>query len=527
VHNIRTPRGSQVTIAELHERSYRAYADRTAVITADASITYRELGERVHGIVNGLRARGVSRGDRVVVLLDNQDEYFEIDQAIFVGGFVRVALSPRLHAAEIRHIISDCSAVVVFTTQSIVESSGLHLDDLEFVTSLVMVDSGPLTLQDLRTTRTGPSQHRLPEPYEPAALLYTSGTTGAPKGALLSHANWLAMVRSSMVELPPITAKDVVLHAAPLSHLSGYVAPGYFARGAAHVAVRKFEPGLVLNLLVEHQVTVLPMVPTILNLLVLAAESADVAYPSLRNVVYAGSPIAPDRLVRARRVFGDVFTQFYGLSEMPMPLTCLTAEDHTFDSDKPAPKRLASAGRVSTFVEVRIVGDDGHELEVGQVGEILVRSDTTMLGYWNQPDATAETLDEDGWARTGDLGQFDQEGYLYIVDRLKDMIVSGGYNVYPTEVENAIAALPAVEEVAVIGVPDETWGEAVHAFVVRRAGYDLTEADVVEACKARIAAYKKPRSVVMVDELPKTGSGKLMKRELRSTYWTGDRRVGG
>jgi len=432
-----------------------------------------------------------------------------------------------LHGREIRYILEDCGARALFTTRDQADRLAEHIGDLASLKLVVTVDDGPMTLAELKGGEATEPPVVLPSPDEPAALLYTSGTTGAPKGATLSHRNWLAQARNCMIELPPVVAGDVVLHVAPLSHLSGYIAPVYSVRGAAHLPVGRFDAQQALELINSQSVTVVPVVPTILNLLTLAAEERGGTFPSLKTIVYAGSPIAPDRLVRASAVFGDVFTQFYGLSETPMPLTCLSARDHRFDADQEPPVRLASAGRPSPMAEVAVVGADGELLEAGQVGEVVVRGDTTMLGYWNRPEATAEMIDAEGWAHTGDLGRFDDEGYLYIVDRIKDMIVSGGFNIYPAEVESAIAALPAVQEVAVIGVPDDRWGEAVLAFVVTRNGHTVTEAEVIEACTARLAGYKKPREIKFLMELPKTGSGKLKKRDLRAEYWSEDRRVGG
>ncbi|WP_432937311.1 class I adenylate-forming enzyme family protein [Kribbella sp. CA-253562] len=518
---------SRVTMATLQERSYRNYAARTAVIDGDRSLTYAELGERVHRVASGLLAAGMSRGDRGVILLDNCPEYFAIDQALFLGGFVRVAISTRLHLREVVHILADCGATTIFTSPDWAERIAAERAGLPAL-KLLVADrpaAADVTLADLLAQGSPEPPSEWPRPEDPAALLYTSGTTGVPKGATLSHANWLAMVRNAMVELPVVTSADVVLHAAPLSHLSGYIGPVYVATGAAHLAVPKFSPETVLDLIRAHQVTVLPMVPTMLNLLLLAAESSPHEYPTLRTIVYAGSPIAPDRLIRARAVFGDVFVQFYGLSETPLPLSCLSAEDHTFDPDGSPPARLASAGRVSPFVELRIVARDGSEAGPGEVGEIVVRTDTTMIGYWGRPEATAQMIDADGWARTGDLGRLDSDGYLTIVDRLKDMVITGGYNVYPNEVEQAISTLAAVQEVAVIGVPDETWGEALLAFVVVRDAHQLTPEEVIGACTANLASYKKPRHVEFVAALPRTGSGKLRKRDLRERYWPADGRL--
>jgi acyl-CoA synthetase (AMP-forming)/AMP-acid ligase II len=264
-----------------------------------------------------------------------------------------------------------------------------------------------------------------------------------------------------------------------------------------------------------------------LNMLVPAVEATGADVSSVRTVVYGGSSISPDRLARAVATFGNVFVQFFGLSETPMPLSALAPRDHRLEVDGTVPTRLASAGRVNPFVELRLRDDEGHDVPRGSVGEIAVRGDVVMAGYWNRPEETAAMIDADGWAATGDLGRIDDEGYLFIVDRKRDMIVSGGYNVYPTEVENAIAALPAVREVAVVGVPDDQWGESILAVVVPESGAELDADAVVAACTERLANYKKPRAVEFVDELPKTGSGKVMRRAIRDRYWLDrERRVG-
>ncbi|MGP4085537.1 class I adenylate-forming enzyme family protein [Streptomyces sp. KR55] len=522
------PRISHVTVADLYQRAYREYGRRAAVVSDQGELTYAALGERVQNIIGGLRDLGLRPGDRGVILLDNCPEFFEVDQALFVGGYVRCAISVRLHEREVLHILRDCGASVVFASPDWADRlAGLRdqLPQLRYVVT-VLGGKGDASLDALRTA-TPPASPACPAPMDPAAILYTSGTTGVPKGATLSHTNWMTMVRNSMLELPPGDA-DVVLHVAPLSHLSGYVAPTYFARGATHLTSSKFDAGRTLDLIRDRAVTVLPTVPTMLNLLVMAADSRAERYTSLRTVVYAGSPIAPDRLLRAQEIFGEVFVQFYGLSETPMPLTCLSARDHAAAARAGDAARLSSAGRVCPFVEVRLVDEAGHDVEPGHVGEVTVRGDQVMMGYWGRPTDTAEMVDAEGWARTGDLGRMDPEGYLTIVDRKKDMVVTGGFNVYPTEVENAIFSLPGVAEVAVVGVPDSVWGEALKAVVVRRDGHELTEADVVAACTAQLAAYKKPRSVEFVEELPKTTSGKIMRRQLRELYWQGtDRLVGG
>jgi acyl-CoA synthetase (AMP-forming)/AMP-acid ligase II len=524
----RRARPSRVTIAQLFERSYRDYATRKAVKTDTGDWTYAELGERVRRIIGGLVARGMAPGDRGVVLLDNCPEFLEIDQALFVGGFVRCAVSVRLHLREVVHILTDCGATTAFVSPPWADALSTVRDQLPELRLVVTVAGGPgdVTLDRLREA--APTAVETPLATDPAAILYTSGTTGLPKGATLSQGNWATMVRNELLELPPVVDGDLVLHVAPLSHLSGYVAPSYFVRGATHLASARFDAAQTLRLIEQHAVTILPMVPTMMNLLVLAAEQVDGDYSSLHTVVYAGSAIAPDRLVRAREVFGDVFVQFYGLSEIPIPIACLSREDHRFDPAQGVAGPRAAAGRRSPGGGVELLGDDGTTVPRGEVGEIMVRGEQLMMGYWGRPDATTEMIDEQGWARTGDLGRFDEEGYLHIVDRKKDMVVTGGFNVYPTEIENIVSTLPAVAEVAVVGVPDDTWGEALKAVVVVREGHTLSADEVTDVCRRHLAAYKKPRSVEFVPELPKTGSGKIMRRRLRERYWEGsDRRIGG
>lgn len=535
----RTPT-TPVTVASLFERAYREYADRPAVIDPEGPITtYGELGDQVHRLIGGLRDLGLAPGDRVVVLLGNVPAFFAVDHALFVGGFVRSALSVRLHVREVAHIAEDCGAKAIVTDAVWATRLAAERDRFPGVEHLIVagrtVDAphegesidGVVALGQLLSERSPDPPGTLPAPHEPAALLYTSGTTGAPKGATLSHANWVAMIRNSMAELPPIHTTDVLLHVAPLSHLSGYTAPIYVARGAAHVPLPTFEPAEVLEAIGRYGITVIDLVPTMLNLLLLEAEQRPVDTADLHTILYGASPIAPDRLARAIRVFGPVFVQFYGLSETPMPLTALSQRDHVFDPDQPPPARLGSAGRPSPFVELRLVDLDGNEVGPGEMGEIQVRGDTVMLGYWGKPEQTREMIAEDGWAATGDIGILDDEGYVTIVDRKKDMVVTGGYNVYPNEIENVISTLDAVQEVAVVGAPDERWGETLIAVVVVRPGYELDQDEILAACAANLAGYKKPRSVEFVDELPKTGSGKIMRRVLRDRLWHGrERRIG-
>jgi long-chain acyl-CoA synthetase len=518
------------SVATIFEAAYERFASRPALLGEDGARTYAELGERAHRFASALRGLGAARGDRVVIVAPNSPAYIEVSHGIFVGGFVRVAPSFKLHPEEVGQIIGDCEPTVLVVSPEWAARLG-EVPGAEGLRVVVLGAGTERAIAYEELLEGGSPERREPSPRaeDLCALLYTSGTTGAPKGATLTHANWVAMMRNSMVELPTLGTGDVILHVAPLSHLAGYFEPTCSARGVAHLVHEAFDPAAVLDAIVRHRVTVIPLVPTMLNMMLPEVDPGPGRdFSSLRAIAYGGAGIAPDRLARAVAAFGDVFVQFFGLSETPMPLTALSRRDHEYDPAGPWPARLASAGRPNPFVELRLEAEDGGAVATGEVGEIVVRGDNVMAGYWGKPEQTAATIRADGWAMTGDLGRFDSDGYLYIVDRKRDMIVSGGYNVYPAEVENAISALVEVSEVAVVGVPDERWGEAVKAVVVARPGAELSEAEVVAACDARLASYKKPRSVDFVGELPKTGSGKIMRRRIRDRYWDGrERSVGG
>ncbi len=517
------------TVTSLLARTYHTYATCPAVISADGTtVNFAELGERARRLAGGFRSLGLSASDRIIVLMKNRRECFEIDHALFAGSFIRVALSYRLHPIEILKIAHDCSAraIVVDAESAAAIIPALNQEGLDL--AVICVDGaadGAIAYSDLLQA----------EEYEPVQadpedicwLPYTSGTTGEPKGVMVSHRALLACMRNLMVELPSIETDDVLLHVAPLTHLSGYMGLTCMSRGACQVPVATFEPAATLNAIGEFGITVLPIVPTMINALLPEAETGSYDLGSIHTVLYGGSAIAPDRLARAVKVFGNVFVQAYGLTEVAFPLTSMSKNAHRLDPNEDTPERLASAGRATPFVEVRLVTPEGADVATGELGEIWARGDIVMSGYWNRPVDTEAMLSPDGWAATGDVGRL-VDGYIYIVDRKKDMIVSGGFNIFPSEVENAISAIDGVEEVAVIGVPDLKWGEAVRAVVVQRAGANLTAADIQAGCKQRIASYKKPQSVVFVERIPKTGTGKVLRRELRDEAWAGQaRRVSG
>jgi acyl-CoA synthetase (AMP-forming)/AMP-acid ligase II len=334
------------------------------------------------------------------------------------------------------------------------------------------------------------------------------------------------MVSGLMAELPVIGPTDVVLHAGPMAHLSGSIGTACYVRGAAVATLRSFDPATTLQTVEDLRVTVLPLVPTMLQALTAEAESGRYDLSSLRAVPYGGSAISAGAAQAAHARFGEVLVQLYGLSEALVPLAALSAAAHRSDVGPP-PARLGSAGRPSPFVEVRLVSAAGAEVSDGERGELHVRSGTVMAGYWGRPEQTAEILDPEGWLATGDIGYRDGEGFLNIVDRKGDAIISGGINVYPAEVERVIALLPEVDEVVVVGAPHEKWGETVTAVITLKPGRSLTADRVVDVCRQHLAAYKKPTAVHFVEALPKTSNGKLWRRQVRDGFWDGrDRQVG-
>ncbi|MEV0053419.1 AMP-binding protein [Saccharopolyspora shandongensis] len=458
------------TLAELVAAAHRAFAARPAV----GALTFGDLGAQARAAATALRRLGLRPGDRVLIALDNRPEVLALEHALWLGGFVRVAVSTRLHPAEIAAIADDCAAAAVVTE--------LDVPGHRAIAPGAELFSGPA--DDFEPRR---------DPDELAALMYTSGSTGRPKGARVTSGAWVAMVEAMWQELPPIGPDDVVLHVAPMSHFSGSVGSAYSLAGAAAVPLTRFDVVEAVAAIERHRVTAVTLVPTMLERL---AEVVD-RPTSLRAVVYGAAPISVPVMRRAQEALGTVLYQFYGLSEALAPLTVLSAADHATGD----PQVLSSIGRPVDSVDLSIMD-----------GEIAVRGPQIMPGYWG-----GEPL-RDGWFRTGDLGRLDAAGRVHLAGRRSELIVTGGFNVHPAEVEQAIAALDGVAEVAVLGVPDARWGEAVSAAVVRRPGSEVSEEDVRRACASRLAGYKKPRRVVFLPELPQTSTGKPDRKRLRAAF---------
>jgi acyl-CoA synthetase (AMP-forming)/AMP-acid ligase II len=363
-------------------------------------------------------------------------------------------------------------------------------------------------LERLLAAESGAPPARVPTELDVARLRYTSGTTGRPKAAVLTHGCALASLRNLLAELHELGPADTIAHVAPLTHASEALLAPAFWRGARSLLCRDFEPAALRELIHREQVTTIFLVPTMIASLVEAAGRPD-AFASLRTVVYGAAPIADDVLVRALGSFGPVLLQIYGLSECPFPITTLRKEDHR------DPALRATCGLPTTLNEIRVLDGEGRPLLPGEVGTIAVRGPQLMREYWCDPEATAAAL-VDGWLRTGDLGRMDDAGFLTLVDRSDDVIISGGFNVYPREVEVVLEAHPAVAEAAVVGIPHPRWGRGVAAWVVCKPAAAAGEQELIDFCRARLAGYKKPLQITFVPALPKSSTGKLLRRELRA-----------
>jgi long-chain acyl-CoA synthetase len=486
-------------------RASRFYAERTALAPGGTRLTFRELHERVQGISGALSKLGFRVGDRLGLLLPNGPEYIQLVYACSLLGVIVVPLNTRLSLAEIDRVLADASP------HGLVRHSSLPVPTVRLPRERVL-DQEPLEV------RNDSFPDVFYDPQAVLALIYTSGTTGHPKGVMVTHANVLADVQNFNFWMR-YTEAGVYLHAAPIFHIADF--PCMFAApvfGACQVTIPKFDPRGFCETVDRERVSHTVLVPTMINLLTQFPEVKKYDLSSLQVLAYGGSPMAPDLIRRTRELLPQVkLVQAYGLSESGF-LTGLQDQEHTDE-------RLLSCGRPCPGIDLRVTDDAGNQVEVGKSGELVARGANIMRGYWNNPGETALAF-RDGSFRTGDIGYQDSEGYFYILDRLKDMIVTGGENVYSGEVEAVIYAHPAVREAAVFGIPDPKWGEVVMACVVLKPGSTLTIDDLIAFCRQSLASYKIPRRVEFSEaELPKSGSGKILKRVLRERFWVHQERA--
>ncbi|MBW2366766.1 MAG: long-chain fatty acid--CoA ligase [Deltaproteobacteria bacterium] len=503
-------------------RCSRIFPDHPAIEHGEKRRTYAQFNARANQLANALVRLGLRKGDHVALLMHNCPEMLEALYACFKGGFGAVPINFRLHADEYAYIIDQSQARTVVLTPEFNTDIRTVADQIPRVEHFIGVaDAGePFPAYETILSEESPERADADTgPEDVAWIFYTSGTTGRPKGAMLTHRNLLAMTLTYYADYVSLGPRDAILHAAPLSHGSGLYALPNIAQGATNVILetKAFEPERVFATIQEKRITNMFAAPTMLNMLTESPAAGKYDLGSMRSIIYGGGPMHVENLKAAMAKLGPCLTQLYGMGETPMTITYLPHRDHVHEGTTEQMKRLASAGISRTGVDVRIVDSEARPLPIGEMGEVVARSDVVMKGYWQNPEATAETL-AGGWLHTGDLGYLDDQGYLFLMDRSKDMIISGGENIYPREVEEVLARHPAVREVAVIGVPDSKWGESVKAVVVRAPEIQVTESELIEFCKARLASYKKPKSVDFIDTLPKNNYGKIVKRALRDNY---------
>ena len=518
-------------LTETLKKASKLFPQKEAVVCGGKRWTYRGFHERVNRLSGSLNSLGINKDDKVAVLLPNCHYFLEAYYGIAQIGAVSVPINIRLSPGEIAFILQDSESKVLISDPVYQKQIDPIRDKIQNIKKVIWTGDG-IKLQEDRdlhyedVLKEG-NPNSPPETQitgeDLAQIYYTSGTTGRPKGVMLSHKNVMTHALGTIAEIH-LTDQDVWIHVAPLFHLADAWATWAITWvGGTHVLVREFDSKTVLETIQREKVTLTNLIPTMLNLMVNYPEVGKYDYSSLRVLLSGGAPIAPEVVKKIVQTFKCDYIQTYGMTETSPYLTLSLLKDHLKKLNETDQLRFKSkTGREFIGVELKVVNDKGEDIQKDEkeVGEIIVRGDIVTQGYWKLPEETAKAI-KNGWLHTGDMAVMDEEGYVTIVDRKKDMILTGGENVYSTEVENVLYIHPAILECAVVGVPDEKWGEAVKGIVVLKQGQTATEQEIIRFCKDRIAHYKAPKSIDFIEALPKTGSGKIQKKELRDRYWKG------
>ncbi len=520
------------TVGDLFDYMCMHYRDRTAIVSGERRLSFNDLRDSGTRLANALMGLGFGRGDRLAVLMPNCPEVLFIDFAFAKCGMVRIPLAYYLRVEDMVFMLRETRASGIIYHEAfreVVNQIKSEYREFKHVVCLAAdassVPEDELFLPEL--IRQGSPRAVASEVCEDDLyfILFTGGTTGVPKGVVHNHRT---MVNSLAMELLDfgIGRDEVFLAATPLTHGAGALVPPVMLRGGSVVILTGFDPAQFFETVQKERVTTGMVVPTMIYALLDHPDREKYDTSSLRNLIYGAAPIAPERLREAVQAFGPVFTQIYGQTEAPMALTVLSREEHILEGEDHLVARLASCGRPTLATRIKLVDGDGREVPPGEPGEIVALAPNIMLEYLNRPDLTAETV-KDGWLHTGDVARQDEYGYLYIVDRAKDMIVSGGFNVFPKEIEDTLHEHPAVAVAAVVGIPDEKWGEAVKAVIVLKPGMTASEEELIRLCKQKKGSVMAPKSVDFMDSIPLTPLGKANKKALREIYWKGKgRRVG-
>lgn len=502
----------------------KLYPLKDAFVCGEKRITFSEFNLRVNQLVNGLYDLGLTKGCRIGIIAGNCTEYVEVYGAAEKGGLVVVPVNPRLTIKDITYILNNAEVDVLFVEGTYVDIINDVKNALNKIPRFITIGATMMDTLDYEQVVTASKDHEpnvVIEDHDEVYLLYTGGTTGKPKGVLMTQRGHLQNTKCMLIETG-VTPQDKLLTVMPLYHIGGKCFETvHLHRGCTNVILPTFDPKELLEIIERERIRCALLAPTMVKLLLdYMKGNRDYNLSSLRTIYYSSAPMPVALLREAIKVFGNVFEQFYGLSESGPSATILYKQDHAPDGTAEEQKRLASAGRPMIYNEVQVVRSDGTLASPGEVGEIRIKNEMTMKGYWRNKEATAEVL-QDGWVYSGDYGTIDNDGFVYVVGRKKDVIKSGGENIYPREIEEVINNHPGVQEVAVVGVPDEKWGEAVKAVIVCKPAFDLTEEELINYCKKHLASYKKPRSVEFRSNLPKSPLGKILKNEIRDKYWAG------
>jgi long-chain acyl-CoA synthetase len=514
------------TFADIIYRNALLYPEYEAFIYRTERITFAEFNIRINSLIHALWSLGVHKGEVIGILSWNCPEYADVYGAAMKGGFILSPFNPRLQANELEYLINYSEANTLFVGPELVEMAHQLQSRLPNIKHYIVFEDGALGMISYRDLLIAHSQEepdiRVQE-EDPFVIFYTSGTTGVPRGALYTHHRKMEDTTIFALELG-MEAGDKHILVLPLFHIAaGSFLWTFFYAGASNVIMsqRSFDPAATLQAIQDEEATDIHIVPTQLVALLSHPTIKRYDFSTLKRIWYAASPMPTELLKKGMEMFGPIFMQAYGQSESGPNITFLPKRSHqALNRPIEEQKILASCGRPCIGVHARIVNEKNNDVKPGEVGEIVVQSKFIMAEYWRKPDETRSVM-VDGWLHTGDLGCYDKEGYIYIIDRKRDMIVSGGENVYPREVEEVLYRHPAIKEVTVIGIPDPYWVERVHAVTVLKEGASATEDEIINFCKGHLAHYKAPKSIEFVHSLPKNPQGKILKRELREKYWSG------
>jgi long-chain acyl-CoA synthetase len=515
------------TFADIIYRNALLYPDQEAFVYWPERITFSEFNARVNSLIHALSSMGLGKGDIIGVLSWNCLEYADVYGAAMKAGFIATPFNPRLQADELAYLINYSEASTLFVGPELLAMANSLRPRLPKVENFISLES---PAPDMIAHRDIIAVHSKEEPdvqVEEDDLLYifyTSGTTGIPRGAIYTQRRKMEDARIYAQALG-VEAGDKHVMVMPLFHIGGNAHFwAFFYAGGTNIILKFFDPATTMQCIQDEKATDIHVVPTHLVAMLALSDFEKYNLASLKRMWYAASPMPLELLKKAMNIWGPIFMQGYGQTESGPMVTFLSKQSHKVLGKPPEEQRvLASCGQPCLGTHVRVVDDKENDVKPGEVGEIIVHSKQMMVEYWHKPDETRETL-VNGWLHTGDLGRYDEKGYIYIVDRKKDMIVSGGENIFPREIEEVIYQHPSVQEAAVLGIPDTYWVEKVHAVVVLKKGAKLTEQELIDFCKQRLASFKAPKSVEFADALPKSPAGKILKREMREKYWSGTER---